>query len=160
MYLLQPLTRDALFEQVFKDMFDLIGAANHADITGVGFECGTQGVLVEMVPACDDDDPACLIRLQVANGLGNVTEAQLYFLAKDLRVSQVTAIIYHHYTKVKLGCQPRQGLGNVAGTCDDQPRFGAQHLNEHLKGRAATPYGLPLVGIQVEMANIAASFLE
>src|SRR5258708_3756791 len=136
-------------------MFDLIGAANHTDIAGVGFECGTQSILVEMVSACDNNDPACLVRFEIANGLGDVTKGQLYFLVKDLRVSQVAAIIHHHNRKVKQICQSCQGLGNIASTGEDQAWLGAQHLNEYLKGCAAAPHGLALVGIQVELGDIS-----
>src|SRR6266699_6106754 len=61
MHLLQAFTRHPFAKQVTEDVLDLARAANHANIAGRGFEGGTQGILVEVMAACDDDDPAGLV---------------------------------------------------------------------------------------------------
>src|SRR5436305_8576318 len=105
MDLRKPGTSETFFEQVFEDMLDFAGAADHANVSGVGFKGRAEGVLVQVVAAGDDDNPGCLVGFQFANGLGDVTKLQLHFIAKNDGVSQVAAIIYDDDTKIELRCQ-------------------------------------------------------
>src|SRR5437588_12425597 len=105
MDLRKPGTSETFFEQVFEDMLDFAGAADHANVPGVGFKGRAEGVLVQVVAAGDDDDPGCLVGFQFADGLWNVTKFQLHFIAKNDGVGQVAAVIYDDDTEIKSRCQ-------------------------------------------------------
>src|SRR6266699_3881843 len=152
MHLRQSFTRDALFEEVTKNIFDLARAANHAHVPCVGFECRLQRVLIEMVAACNNHNPAGLVGLQLANRLRDISKGQLHLIAKSLWIGQVTPVIYHHNAKVQLRHQPDKGLRHIASTGNNQPWFREQHLDEQLKSSPTTTYSL--FGIQVYMSNV------
>src|SRR5712671_6242730 len=113
MYLLQTFTCYPFPQQVTEDILDLARAANHANIAGGGFECGTQGVLIKVMTTCDDDNPAGLVRFQLTNGLWNIAECNLYLIAEHVRISQVTSIIDDNNAVVELCYQACQRLSYV-----------------------------------------------
>src|SRR5215469_2860497 len=155
MHLSHPLTRYALFEQVTEDILDLARAANHAHVPGMSFQGGSQRILVEMMTACHNDDPACLVGLQLANGLRDIAKGQLHLLAKCLRVGQVAPVIYNDDTKIERGCQPCKRLGYVTRTGDNQSQLWIKHLDEQLQRSATTTYSLVRVQMRVDEARMA-----
>src|SRR5258708_19880511 len=121
MHLGQPFMRYALFEQVTEDVLDLARAANHTHVPGMSFQGGSQRILIEMMTTCHDDDPACLVRLQLANGLRDIAKGQLHLFAECLRIGQVAPVIYDYDTKNEPGCHPLTPLRPLASTADHQP---------------------------------------
>src|SRR5258708_8788913 len=125
--------RYALFEQVTEDVLDLARAANHPHLPGMSFQGGSQRILIDMMTTCHDDDPACLVRLQLANGLRDIAKGQLHLFAECLRIGQVAPVIYDYDTKIERGCQPCKRLGHVPCTGDNQspPCTNPSHEQPH-----------------------------
>src|SRR6266700_6260410 len=105
MHLGQTFRRDASLQQVFKDMLDFARATNHTNIRGSRFQRSLQGILIKMVPACDNDNPTRFVRLQFANRLWNIAKSKLYVSAKALWIGQIATIINNNNTKIEIGCQ-------------------------------------------------------
>src|SRR5579859_8136961 len=150
---------EAFFEQVFEDMFDFVGTADHAYVPGVGFEGRAQGIFIQVVSSGDDDDPGCFVRLQLADSLRDVAKCQLYFFVEGEGIGEVTAIIYDDDAEIELSCQARECLGDVTGSGEDEARLWAQHFYEDFQGGATTSYGFALVGVQVEVVNVGPALL-
>src|SRR5579859_2377093 len=106
MHLFDAFARDTLFEQIAEDVFNLAGAADHADVAGARFEGGAQGVFIKVMAARHNHNPACLVRLKLAYGLRDVAKGQLHLIAEDVGVGKVAPVVNHHNAKIQVKGKP------------------------------------------------------
>src|SRR6266849_4521494 len=158
MHLFKPFARDAFFEQVAKDVFDFAWTADHAYVASARFQRGAQGVFVKVMAACHNHDPARLVRLKLAYGLGDIAKGQLHLLAEDVRVGQVTPVVDDHNTEIQVDCQSCQGLSHVTCAGDYQARLRMQRFDKDLERCAATAYRL--IGVQVDMNQLGLTIAQ